>query len=54
MDPLNKVPSKRATSRVKKGPLSGVSLTLPRILAFRYWVSGCVRGTVSLGLGFGV
>ena len=26
IDPLNKVPSKRATSRVQKGPFQGVSL----------------------------
>ena len=31
IDPLNKVPFKRAKSRVKKGPLLGVSLILPRI-----------------------
>ena len=30
IDPLNKVPFKRATSRVQKGPLSRVSLILPR------------------------
>ena len=30
IDPLNTVPFKRATSRVQKGPLSGVSLILPR------------------------
>ena len=29
IDPLNKVPFKRATSRVQKGPLLGVSLILP-------------------------
>ena len=29
-DPLNKVPLKRARSRVQKGPLLGVSLVLPR------------------------
>ena len=31
IDPLNKVPFKRAKSRVQKGPFSGVSLRLPRI-----------------------
>ena len=31
IDPLNKAPFKRATSRVKKGSLEGVSLVLPRI-----------------------
>ena len=30
IDPLKKVPVKRAKSRVKKGPLLGVSLILPR------------------------
>ena len=30
IDPLNKVPFKRATRRVQKGPLQGVSLILPR------------------------
>ena len=30
IDPLNKVPFKRATIRVHKGPLQGVSLILPR------------------------
>ena len=30
IDPLNKVPFKRATTRVQKGPLSRVSLILPR------------------------
>ena len=29
-DPLHKVPFKRAISRVKKGPLYGVSRILPR------------------------
>ena len=29
-DPLNKVPFKRAISRVQKGPSKGVSLILPR------------------------
>ena len=33
-DPLNKVPFKRATSRVKKGP---VSLVLPRIRMGVLW-----------------
>ena len=28
-DPLNKVPSKRARTRVQKGPLQGGSLMLP-------------------------
>ena len=32
IDPLNKVPFKRATSGVQKGPLEGVSRRLPRIL----------------------
>ena len=30
IDPLNKVPFQRAISRVKKGPLEGVSLILLR------------------------
>ena len=30
IDPLNQVPFKTAISRVKKGPLLGVSLILPR------------------------
>ena len=30
VDPLNRVPFKRARSRVKKGPLEGVSLILAR------------------------
>ena len=30
IDPLNKVLFRRARSRVKKGPVSGVSLILPR------------------------
>ena len=29
IDPLNKVPFKRAISRVRKGPVYGVSLILP-------------------------
>ena len=33
IDPLNKVPFKRARSRVWKGPLEGVSVILPRIFA---------------------
>ena len=31
IDPLNEVPFKRAGTGVKKGPLAGVSLILPRI-----------------------
>ena len=31
IDPLNEVHFKRATSRVQKGPLSRVSLILPRM-----------------------
>ena len=36
IDPLNKVPFKRARSRVQKGPLQGVSLMLPRIGAMEW------------------
>ena len=31
INPLNKLPFQKANSRVKKGPLQGVSLILPRI-----------------------
>ena len=31
INPLNKVPFQKANSRIKKGPLQGVSLILPRI-----------------------
>ena len=35
IDPLSTVPFKRATSRVKKDSLKGVSLKLPRISRFK-------------------
>ena len=48
-DPLNKVPVKRATSRVKKGPLQGVSLILLR----SPWRSVCMEGFGLRLLGIG-
>ena len=36
VDPLNRVHFKRATSRVQKGPLYGVSQILPRIEALGF------------------
>ena len=46
IDPLNKVPFKRATSRVQKDPLYGVSLILPRTRA-----SKASSGLRALGFG---
>ena len=50
IDPLNKVPFKRATSRVQKGPLSGVSLVLPRKLVPNAQEASTIRLTDTTGL----
>ena len=46
IDPLNKVPFQRAISRVKKDPLQGVSLILPRTINRELPARGLIQGRV--------
>ena len=51
IDLLNTVPFKRATSRVQKGPLQGVSLILPRIrpcTSFERASTSCMLASIRL------